>query len=296
MEETPISKETDETLVFNSVSGNTKALEELIRRYQYWIYNLVLRMIYDPVQAEDLTQEILIKIITKLSTFQGKSKFRTWLYRITCNHILNTKKSRKEKMNTVSFSTYWKRIKKTPDADFPDTKIQGVEIKLLTDEIQFDCLFGMLICLKRTQRLAFILAVLFRFKDTAACKIMGIRRENFRKLLSRARKKLYNFMNDKCSLMKQGNPCQCKRKIKSLIESGFIDPQRLRFNADYLKKVRQVIPEKLKNFSDFYDKKVRELFRDQPFLEPPELNKRLAQVINPAALLKIFSLEKISLQ
>jgi len=41
-----------------------------------------------------VTQEVLIKVITKLSTFKGKSKFRTWLYRIVSNHVLNMKRRR----------------------------------------------------------------------------------------------------------------------------------------------------------------------------------------------------------
>jgi RNA polymerase sigma factor (sigma-70 family) len=49
-------------------------------------------MTLSPFDAEDVTQEVLIKVITKLSQFKGKSNFRTWLYRITFNHFLKMKK------------------------------------------------------------------------------------------------------------------------------------------------------------------------------------------------------------
>jgi|SRR5437588_12116786 len=79
-------------LVRRAQAGNLEALEDLIRRHQAWIYNSVLRMFYWPNDAEDVTQEILIKVTTKLSTFEGRSSFRTWVYRIAVNHILNQKR------------------------------------------------------------------------------------------------------------------------------------------------------------------------------------------------------------
>ncbi|MBN1796931.1 MAG: RNA polymerase sigma factor [Spirochaetales bacterium] len=283
----------DIILIKDSIQGNHGALEKLIRRYQHWLYNLVLRMVGDPFEAEDITQEILIKIITKLPTFKGKSEFKTWLYRIACNHVINIKKCSREKKGPVTFSTLWKNIQSTPDFDFADTKIQGVETKLIVDEIKFECMLGMLICLKPVARLAFILGVFFQFEDTVASEMMGITRVNFRKILSRARNELFNFMNDKCSLMKPGNPCQCKRKLKSMLAAGYIDPKKLRFNSDFIKKVRQMIPKKMESFNDVYDSKVIELFRDQPFKNQPDFNKRLAHIINTTTLLKIFSLDKI---
>src|SRR5882672_2258412 len=84
----------DRELVGQAQNGNREALEQLITRHQRWIYNIVLRMVYLPQDAEDATQEILVKLITKLSTFVGKSSFRTWLYRIVVNHVLNMKRGR----------------------------------------------------------------------------------------------------------------------------------------------------------------------------------------------------------
>ncbi len=70
----------------------------LITRHHAWIYNILLRVLYDPHEAEDITQEVLIKIVTKLGSFKGGSRFRTWLYRIAINHALSVKKGRTESM------------------------------------------------------------------------------------------------------------------------------------------------------------------------------------------------------
>src|SRR3989344_8616332 len=84
----------DRELVQLAKGGSRTALEELVVRHQTWIYNLALRMTHHPEDAKDATQEILIKLFTRLSTFDGRSSLRTWLYRIVLNHLLNTKRRR----------------------------------------------------------------------------------------------------------------------------------------------------------------------------------------------------------
>ncbi|HTF39903.1 MAG TPA: RNA polymerase sigma factor, partial [Propionibacteriaceae bacterium] len=82
----------DAELVAQANSGDRAALEKLVLRHQAWIYNIAVRMVFQPHDAEEVTQEVLVKVITKLSTFKGESKFRTWLYRIVANHVLNMKR------------------------------------------------------------------------------------------------------------------------------------------------------------------------------------------------------------
>src|ERR1700758_1155563 len=86
----------DRTLVARARSGDREALEDLVQRHQGWIYNIAIRMLYHPQDAEDATQEILIKAVTRLSSFEGRSSFRTWLYRLVVNHVLNMKRGRIE--------------------------------------------------------------------------------------------------------------------------------------------------------------------------------------------------------
>jgi RNA polymerase sigma factor (sigma-70 family) len=89
-------EQTDQNLVLRARAGDRRALEDLIERHQAWIYNIALRMLFHPQDAEDATQEILIKVVTRLASFEGRSSFRTWLYRIVANHLLNVKRGREE--------------------------------------------------------------------------------------------------------------------------------------------------------------------------------------------------------
>ena len=61
----------DQSLVLRARSGDRQALEGLVQRHQTWIYNIAIRMLHHPQDAEDATQEILIKVLTRLSSFEG---------------------------------------------------------------------------------------------------------------------------------------------------------------------------------------------------------------------------------
>ena len=80
----------DTTLVRRAIGGDGDALEQLVQGHQTWVYNVAVRMRGHPHDAEDATQEIFIKAVTRLASFQGRSSFQTWLYRIAVNHVLNT--------------------------------------------------------------------------------------------------------------------------------------------------------------------------------------------------------------
>src|ERR1700739_2337359 len=108
----------DQRLVALARAGDRKALEDLIESHQAWVYNIAWRMLFHPQDAQDATQEILVKVVTRLSSFEGRSKFRTWLYRVAANHLLNVKRGREE-LKVTTFSAYGDGLDNTPDLDPP---------------------------------------------------------------------------------------------------------------------------------------------------------------------------------
>lgn len=78
-------QDTDYALVARARAGHEDALEELFRRYEQKAYNLALRMLGDPWDAADVTQEAFIKAFNALDQFRGEAQFGTWLYRIVVN-------------------------------------------------------------------------------------------------------------------------------------------------------------------------------------------------------------------
>jgi RNA polymerase sigma factor (sigma-70 family) len=119
----------DEELVTKAQGGDSQALENLVRRHQAWVFNIAVRMVWRRDLAEDATQEILIKVITKLSTFRAQSQFRTWSYRIAVNHLLNLRKSEiEEKIST--FTDLSRVLDATPELELPDPQTVPVELPL----------------------------------------------------------------------------------------------------------------------------------------------------------------------
>ncbi len=80
------------TLASDAQQGDQEALEEIVRQIQDRVHHLAMRMLVNPEDALEATQEILILVITKLSTFRGDSAFQTWVYRVAANYLLSEKK------------------------------------------------------------------------------------------------------------------------------------------------------------------------------------------------------------
>jgi RNA polymerase sigma factor (sigma-70 family) len=232
------SEDKDKILVMRAQSGDREALEELVRRHHSWVYNIAARMLFHPQDGEDATQEILLKAVTRLSSFEGRSSFRTWLYRIAINHLLNMKRSRAEEAAT-SFRVYGDALDNTPDAELPDARSVSPDVKLLVKEAMIACTSGMVLCLDRPQRLAYILGEILAVTDIVAAEVLELTPENFRQRLARARRDLHNFMNDKCGLVNRENPCRCARKTRGFIQAGHVDPDNLVFARDRLLLVRE---------------------------------------------------------
>jgi RNA polymerase sigma factor (sigma-70 family) len=267
----------DLALVRRIEGGDRDALEALVVRHQPWIYNIVVRMVYHPHDAEDVTQEVLIKVLTKLSTFEGRSRFRTWLYRIVVNHVLNMKRARAEGPEWT-FEKYGEGLDNAPDSELPDPRAVPVDVQLLVDEARITCSSGMLLCLSREQRLAYVLGEIFGVSDAIGAELLATTRDNFRQKLARARRDLHNFMQDKCGLVNKSNPCRCAKKTQVFMEAGFVNPQNLLFARPHVLRVRDMAP-RIHDEIDALDMAYAEIHRAHPFLPPPDVAAVLRKLL-----------------
>lgn len=256
-------------LVEQAKNGDRAALEKLVLRHQAWIYNIAVRMVFDPHDAEEVTQEVLVKVITKLSTFKGESQFRTWLYRIAANHVLNMKRRSAESQATT-FADYGAAINSTPDADLPDPHSVPVEVPILVEEAKNSCTMGMLLCLDRKQRLIFTLGEILGASDAVGGEVLEMTAANFRQCLARARRELTNFMNYQCGLVNTNNPCRCPKKTRGFIENGHVNPHRLLFAAAHVERVRDVAGNAIREIEDLVEQQHTAIFREHPFLRPAD--------------------------
>jgi RNA polymerase sigma factor (sigma-70 family) len=268
----------DLEMVGRARSGDGAALDCIIRCHQEWIYNIAIRMLFHPQDAEDATQEILIKIMTRLASFEGRSGLRTWIYRIAFNHLLNTRRGRFEKP-AVNFRFYGEELDGTPTLDPPDPTAASPEANLLATETMLACTTGMLLCLDREQRLAYILGAIFRVSGNVAAEVLEITTENFRQRLARARRDLGSFMNEKCGLVNPANSCQCARKTRGFIRAGHVDPDNLLFVGKRVIAVREAAPRVREALETALDEKCADVFRAHPFFASPDVAPAMRRLL-----------------
>jgi RNA polymerase sigma factor (sigma-70 family) len=202
-----------EWLVEAVKEGDKKALEDLISKIQDKVYGLALRMLYNPTDAEDASQEILLKIITHLGTFRGESAFTTWMYRVAANHLL-TLRRRQPELEAVSFEEYEKSLELDAPLDWQESRSSALQ-HIYVEEIMISCLQGLLLCLDRDHRVAYLLVEVFDMNSEQGAAILEITAAAFRKRLSRARERMQDFLLRNCALINPDNPCTCERYVLS---------------------------------------------------------------------------------
>ncbi|WP_394751036.1 RNA polymerase sigma factor [Spongiimicrobium salis] len=277
----------DTVLIENALAGNKTALEELIKKYQDWIYNVALTFVGDKDSAADLTQEVLLKIITKLSSFKQKSAFKTWVYRILKNHFLNMERGKYE-VDAPTFEEFGQGLDQLPNESLSDYSYE-VENKLLVKEAKISCMKGMLLCLDREQRMIYIIGALFEFPDSVGSEIMEISKENFRVKLHRAKKQLYQFMDNKCGLVHKNNPCRCARKTASFIKMGFVDPINLHFQRNTIAEINKVIDTKVEVYTNDVKSEYQKLFQEHPFLQSPDALEAIKNLLSSETIKQTFN-------
>lgn len=277
----PLSDNYDEAgdlaLIAEACAGSRQAAGHLVRRHQRFIYNLALKLVRDPNDAADLTQEALLKMLTRLSQFQSKSSFRTWLYRIVLNHFLSTQRRKPEK-EIHSFDELGVFI----DNTHANENMTVEEQHLYKDHIltvRNKCMASTLLCLDRGQRIILILGGVFNIRSTVAAQLLDITPENFRKQLSRAKHDLFQFMNDKCGLINPDNPCRCHKKTKGFIKEGKVDAETVRFTREARETIGSVVDSKNQQLDDLMEGKYLRLFTEQPYEEMPEEEDSLIQFL-----------------
>jgi len=218
---------TIEDLVERAKMGDKDVLEEIIRRIQDNVYGLAIRMLFIPADAEDATQEILVKVIINLGTFKGESRFETWVYSIASNHLLTARKRRAERWQ-LTFDKCVHAIEEGALGNAAGAFIEA-EQNLIVEETKLACVHYLLLCLTRELRLAFILGEIFGVKSSEGAKILGLTPAAYRQRLSRGKKQLMDFLVKRCGLVDPKNPCHCKTLAALHVKKRHIDPEKLLF-------------------------------------------------------------------
>ncbi|MFR0749608.1 MULTISPECIES: RNA polymerase sigma factor [Hungatella] len=232
-------------LVRLAAEGDKGALEQLLTGVQDLVFNLSLRMLGTIHDAEDVSQEILIRVMTNLASFRGESAFTTWVFRIAVNHLKNYRKSMFAQ-HPLSFEYYGEDIVSGKEKDIPDLTM-GVDRNLLEQELKLSCTNVMLQCLDTDSRCIYILGTMFHVDSRLAAEILEISPEAYRQRLSRIKKKMAGFLDEYCGLSGKG-VCSCSKRISYAIATHRVNPEKpeytsLEENTEFLQECKTAMEE-----------------------------------------------------
>ena len=209
-----------------AIDGNREALDRLVRELQSDIYGLALRMLWNRADAEDATQEILVRVVTRLSQFDFRSRLKTWVYRVAVNYVLDVKKSPVENLH-LNFKAFSDDLADGLSSDGP----MDAEWSLLVEEVKIGCTLGMLQCLDRPHRLAYVLGEILEMPGPEAADALEITVDLFRKRLQHARQAILSFTRSYCGLVSDSAACACHRRVPAALRVGRVRADEFDFAA-----------------------------------------------------------------
>lgn len=257
-------------------AGRRDALAQLLGRIQQPIYGLAVRMLWHPEDARDATQEILIRIMTHLASFRGESQFMTWAYRVASNYLLTCRQGRVEAQR-YTFDRFGDEL--SEDLDVADESEWPLDKAVLLEELKVGCMLGMLTCLDRAHRLAYVLGDILELEGPEAAVALDITPATFRKRLSRARSALVQFTRETCGLVRPQNPCHCARRLRGAIQRGRVDRDRLLFADIERARTFPAILHKVRALADV--QRTAALYRTQSEPNvPADLLERISAILD----------------
>lgn len=207
-----------EVLAARATQGDRDALESLIKAIRDDLYQLSIRFLGHPADAEDACQEVIVRIITKLDSFKGDSRFSTWAYRVAARHLMNYKRALRRREMPVEQAHVMLGVAVQASQDA--TPAQGLAV----EEMKLACAHGMLLCLQRPQRMAYVLGVLLDLPGETAAAVLEIEPALYRKRLQRARAQMRHHLTPLCGQVDTAHPCRCERMVDPATDAGIFDP------------------------------------------------------------------------
>jgi RNA polymerase sigma factor (sigma-70 family) len=255
-------------LVARAQQGDRHAVEGVLVAVGDDVHRIALRMTGSPDDALDATQEILIKVLTRLSTFKGEAAFTTWVHRIAVNHLLDRQRSAVERLE-LTFGAFAEDLATGLAPVAPNA---GPELDLLAREVKHGCTLALLTCLDRDLRIAYVLGEVFGVSSAEGAWICETTEAAYRKRLSRARALVRAFVAEHCGLVAPTVArCHCRRRVPVAVRLGRIDP------ATVSRAAASDVDEAVAEMEALYD--AAGLLRSVPDAAPADVAARIRSLL-----------------
>ncbi|SFS31780.1 RNA polymerase sigma factor [Lutibacter maritimus] len=176
----------DEYYIKETLNGNVNAYAFLVKRYNYMVFTLAVRIIKNREDAEEIAQDVFIKGYRNLANFKGDSKFSTWIYKIAYYASLDKLKSNKRQVNAENIDVI--KGAYLEDSHNSDSELHDNERKNIINQA--------LLKLSEEDK---VIVTLYYFEELPVKEIVivvGLSEDNVKVKLFRARKKLAELLKN----------------------------------------------------------------------------------------------------
>ncbi len=184
---------THEELLGEIGRGSEPALAELYQLFKARVFNTTLGYLQNAAEAEELTQDVFVKIYHSAAQFEGKSSVSTWIYRITVNLSLDRLKYRKRQKRFGFMVSLFGSDSLVPRLELPQFDHPGV---VLENKENARILFHAIQSLPEQQKTAFILSFMEELPRQEVAEVMGLSLKAVESLLQRAKANLRQRLDD----------------------------------------------------------------------------------------------------
>jgi len=201
----------------------SELFDQLYYENQVKVYRLALGLTGNEHDAEEITQEAFTRAFSAYNTFRGECSFFTWIYRITLN-VANKYLKQRTKLRiyelTEDLGYSIEEIIDPNPANDPETEI-------LCREVRFQCLHFFMECLPLNQRKVLCMAFIVGLPYKLIAEILECSVSSVKTTLHRGKKRIAEYLEERCQLVKRSNPCNCNQWVRRGLQQGWITKQDL---------------------------------------------------------------------
>jgi len=192
----------DKTLMLLIARGDEEALRELIEKHQGAVYGTIAKMLGDPVEAQDLAQQVFVRVYRAAGTYRATAQFKTWMFTIVRNLVFNEHR-RRSRATFISFQQ--PGSEPGPGLDLPDRANKSPGERALQEEM-LRAIDAAILALPEQQRLVIVLRRYDEFSYEQIAEILKTSVPSVKSLLFRARETLRVALRDYLDMNDEDHP------------------------------------------------------------------------------------------
>lgn len=198
--------------------GDRDSFKQLVREHWREVYNYSFRMCLDRDRAEEVVEEAFLRAYVGADTAPAPDRVRLWLLKIA-QRVLDSKLGRTPE---VSFDVLDETLRSEATRTDVVRSLTEPRRDFLLWELKQGCMTSVVNCLSPGERSAFVLSTILRLSDDEAASTLGVTKSAYKVRLSRAKKKITDYLAPRCEHVDPLNPCRCPARVGVALNKGFI--------------------------------------------------------------------------